>query len=489
VLEEPLAMNRTTACAFARVSGTAGSILRTAAIVAIASSAVEGGTRAAENALHSSAGALDPLVKDFPEYGLTLTFPAQLTELKDGPTKSDQLKGDWRAKLNGANITVLLYVAPSAEYGFTEPEDVSDIVLANMRDPGGGDPSFGYEKTLLVPGAFGFAPYAAIGYGPVHKKDSTEITGTLFVLGGLLKENGYSLEIHTKPALSGADARVILDFFKKGIAYKGDVRVSKWTDAEAKERWTRDAPEATHKKLEPIYRTEHYIILSNSSGAKDFGKKMEECYAAIKKVYPFEEVPGRKLMPVFLFRNADEYYDYFVKVAKTTKEQAMRSKGHAWRDYYATWFEATNDPVHIHEGTHQIFKNRLRLPGGGSWFQEGVAEYMSTRPNDRNVAARLVKTKKHVPLEELVQVQSLLFSAKEDAKGGDAAGDQYKEAALFIEFLHESKWAKPKFQDAIHALGNAAANNVPSIDRAFNALYGKDIAGVEAQWIEYCKKR
>lgn len=438
----------------------------------------------------ASAAIQDERTKPFPDYGLTLTLPVEFTGLKDGPTKGEQVKGDWRVKLNGASLTILLYVAPIKDYGFSEPEDVSDIVLANMRDPNGGDPSFGYEKTLLAPGPFGFAPYGAIGYGPVHKKDSTETTGTMFVLGGLLKEYGYSLEVHAKPVLTEEDVKIVLEFLKKGVVYKGDVRVNKWTDAEAKARWVRDAPQATHKKLEPFLRTEHYIILTNSSGGKEFGKKMEECYAAIRAMYPFEEVPGRKLMPVFLFRTPDEYYDYFVKVAENTREQAERSKGHAWRDYYATWYEAPNDPVHIHEGTHQIFKNRLRLPGGGSWFQEGVAQYMSTKRNDRNVTARLVKNKKHLPLTDFIKVKSLLFSQpKGDIKGGDEAADQYMQAALFIEFLHESKWGKAKFQDGIRALGLAPPSNVQGVDRAFNAVYGTDIAGVETQWVEYCKTR
>jgi hypothetical protein len=434
--------------------------------------------------------ARDDTSKTFPEYGLTLTFPAEFTDLAEAKAQNDQVKGDWRAKLGDARVSIYLFVLPSEEFGFAEPEDVSDITLFNMQQPESEDPSFGFEKTLLVPGPYGFAPYAAIGYGPVHKKDGTAITGTMLVMGGILKAHGYALEVHVTPALPDNDVKLIVDFFKKGVAYKGDTRVNKWTDEEAKARWMRDAPPVAQKKFEPIYRTEHYIILSDSSGAKDFGKKMEECYAAIRKVYPFEEVPGRKLMPVFLFRTDDEYFDYYVNVAKKSKDEARKSKGHSWHDYYATWFEATGDPVHIHEGTHQIFSNRLRLGGGGSWLQEGVAEYMSTKPNDRNVTARLVKTKKHLPLAELIKVQSLLFSPKKnDAKGGDEASDQYLEAAFFIEFLRESKWSKDKFQAAIHALGDAAPNNVPAIERAFHATLGTDVAGVEAQWIEYAKTR
>ena len=48
--------------------------------------------------------------------------------------------------------------------------------------------------------------------------------------------------------------------------------------------------------------------------------------------------------------------------------------------------------------THQVFGNRLRLDGGGSWFQEGVAEYICTRESERTDAANLVKKGRHVKL-------------------------------------------------------------------------------------------
>jgi hypothetical protein len=437
----------------------------------------------------ASAPAQDAHVTSFADFGLTLTMPEKFIDLRESSTPGSDLKDYWHARLGAASLSIYMYVHSSETYRLTEPDDGTANVLDNLRDPRGGDPSFAFEKTLLVPGAFGYAPYISIAYGAMHKFGATDVVGTVLVATGLLKDSGYAIEAIARPALSDDDVAVVLDFFKHGIAYTGEVRVSKWTDEEAKARWMRDAPPSTHKHFKPVARTEHYIVLSNSGEGAKFGEKMEASYALIKKTFPFEEVPGRRLMPVFLFVTPDEYYEYFADIAKITKAEAARSGGHSSRDYYATWFKATGDPVHIHEGTHQVFQNRLHLHGGGSWFQEGVAEYMSTTPNDRNIAARLVRTGKHMPLADFVRVPSLLYSAKTDVKGGDAATDQYIEAALFIEFLHDSKWSKDKFQDAIHALGLAPRSNVPAIERAFNKVFGTDIAGVERQWIEYCKTR
>jgi hypothetical protein len=435
------------------------------------------------------ASAQDAHVKEFTDIGLKVTLPDKFTDVRESSAAHGELKYTWHAKLGASSLSIYLYVIPNAALQATEPDDITAEFLNMVRSSKEGDPSFAFEKTLLVPGAYGYAPFMSIGYGATHSPTGSDVVSTLVAAAGLLKDNGYAIEFDATPALADADVGVVLDFFKHGFAYTGDVRVAKWTDEEAKARWTRDAPTSAQKHFQPILRTEHYIVLTDSSGGKAFGDKMEACYAQIKKTFPFDEVAGRRLMPVFLFVTQDEYVEYYANIAKISKEEAARSGGHSWRDYYATWFKATTDPVHIHEGTHQVFANRLHLYGGGSWLQEGVAEYMSTTPNERNITSRLVKTGKHMPLADFVRVPSLLYSSKVDVKGGDAAGDQYIEAALFIEFLHDSKWSKDKFQDAIHALGLAPRNNVPAIQRAFNKVLGTDIAGVEKQWVEYCKTR
>jgi hypothetical protein len=289
------------------------------------------------------------------------------------------------------------------------------------------------------------------------------------------------------PDLEGA--KEIEDFLTKGVSCAGEPRNWKWSDEEAEALWQRFAPPDARDKLEKIVRTRHYVILTNSSSGKTFGEKMEECYATIQEIFPFPEVEGRRLMPVFLFRTPDQYYAYFVARAGTTREQAERSKGHAWLDYYATWYEAPKDPVHIHEATHQIFANRLVLNGGGSWFQEGVAEYVETRANERNDAARLVKKERHTRLAEFIAIESLLMSAEEDIKGGNEAGDHYKQAALLIEFLRESDFGRKRFLDFVHAVGRVPRNDVPAIEAAVRQSYGCTLAELEAQWVEYCRKR
>lgn len=435
-----------------------------------------------------------PATKTFPDLGLTITLPASFTEAKEVPVSGTvQLRQRWSAKLGSVDLDIQLWALPlGSEFDFQEPEEVMDMLLYNLRDAKGGDPSFSFEDQRLVSGNFGVCPYVSLARGAVRDRDGTQEIGTRFMLGGMLEKFGYTVELLATPQPGLEGMKTIVRFLETGISYKGPVRDPKWSDAEVKERWAKDAPEKLKDKLEQFVRTKHYIIFTDS-GSKTtcakFGEQMDENYEAIKQVFPFEEVAGRKLLPLFLFLNPEGYYSFFAKQFNTTEEEARKSKGVASGDWYATFFDAKTDPVHIHEGTHQIFKNRLRLPGGGSWFQEGVAQFMSSTKNDRNVAASAVKKGKHTPLVDFIKIRSLLFSPKEDKKGGDEAASHYDLAALLIEFLHESKFGKARFQDFVHAVGLAAPNSRNAIEYAVKSVYGTDLAGLEKQWVEYCKAR
>jgi len=428
--------------------------------------------------------------KEFRDLGLTVALPASFTELAEAPEKGNQLRQRWTAKLGSASLQIDLYAVPiDARFDFKEPEDVMEMLLYNnLRDVSNGDASFSFEDQRLVEGNFGVCPYVSLARGALHDREGTQETGELFLLGGMLEKYGYSLEVTATPQPGLDAAKEIVRFLESGISYKGPVREWKWTDAEAKERWTRAVPEKLASKLE-IIRTEHFIVMTDSSGGKSFADQMEKNYQAIKKTFPFDDVAGRLLMPVFLFKTPDEYYEFFAKQFNTSVEEGSRSKGIAYGDWYATWYESPGDPVHIHEGTHQIFRNRLRLSGGGSWFQEGVAEYMSTTKNDRNVAANTVRKGRHTALYDFIKIRSLLFSPKEDKKGGDEAATHYELAALLIEFLHDSKFGKDKFQDFVRAVGLSAPNSPAAIERAVKAMYQTDLAGLDKQWVEYCKQR
>ena len=408
---------------------------------------------------------------------LTLTLPALEGLAPAGENR-------WRGNLGASRVEIAFKTLASQKYQFAEPEDVLEVGPSFWRSPeqGRNDPA----KRRARAGAYGFASYAAWERNELRSKDGSGPTGVRYLLASLLPEAGYWITLEASPPPE--DEAALVAFLEQGIAWSGPVREHRWTDEEARARFVRDAPFETHAKLEAPIRTAHYLVLTNSKGGETFGRKMEECFEAIRKVYPFDDVPGRRLLPVFLFRTSAEYFEFYASIAGIELESAERSKGHAWRDYYATWYEAPGDLVHIHEATHQIFANRLGLHGAGSWFQEGVAQYMSTKPGDRSAAAGRVKRGEHVPLARFVEIPSLLQSSDPDAPGGPEAGDHYAQAAVLIEFLRESKWAKAKFPLFLARMGRAPRSLV-GVEAVFEEVYDVGVDGIEERFVEYCKKR
>ena len=109
--------------------------------------------------------------------------------------------------------------------------------------------------------------------------------------------------------------------------------------------------------------------------------------------------------------------------------------------------------------------------------------------SDKAGVSRPTKNGKHTPIEEFVGLKSLLYSSKENKKGGDGAGDHYKQAALLIEFLRESKFGKAKFDEFLDAMGRVPRGNVERIDAVFRDVYGSGLSEVDAAFQAYCKKR
>ena len=447
-------------------------------------------------ALIAMAGSAGAQAAEFPELGLTIRPPEVEGLLERRGEPDAQTRCVWTGTLNGSTFRMDLIALTVESGGFREAGGVTEAIVAYFR----GANDFEVDESWYLTGEeYGFAPVLAVVSGVAAVEG--EVGAEQFIAGGLTKEFGYALYIRVDPPLSDADRKPLLDFFENGISYDGPTRDPDWTLDEIKARWLRDAPEDLHddflrnlaKKAwvkKSVIRTKNYLIMTNASGGKLFAKKMDENLKEIAKVFPFTDVKGRRLMPVFLFRTPEEYYGYYVKVTGASLDSARRSKGFATRDFYATWYEAPKDPVHIHEQVHQIFSNRLLLGGGGSWFQEGVAEYVETSENDRNVAARQVKAGKHMPLAEFFEIRSLLWSTDKDrTQGGSAAGDLYKQAALFIEFLRESKWGKDKFDEFLYTVGYLRRNDVEKIGAAFDEIYDASIDDVDAEFRAYCAKR
>jgi len=417
--------------------------------------------------------------------------------LQDGQLSKDPgvLRSWWFGGFAKSRIRISVFVYSNENYSVSIPEDLIDISERhhNSRadDDGrtttdGKGSQWHFDTEYFVPGPYGYVPYAVIG----EKLDSAnKPPQSVFCMAGVTKENSYTIEIDAKPPLDAETSAKIISFLKDKVRYAGEVYTREWKDEEILERWERHAPEELAGDLE-IFRTKHFVIMTNSSGKKKFAKELEKSYTAIKKMYPFEEREDLRLLPIYLFRTSDQYFDFCVRALSWSRDQAKQSKGVASRDFYATWYEAPKDLVHIHELTHQLFANRLRLRGGGSWFQEGVAEYMSTSKNDRGEFKSLVKKERYVSFAEFFARTSLLQgSGGQRLDGTRPSREAYLQAACITEFVHKSKWSKGKLQEFIHAVGRTGRGDLAQIETELQRVFGVGVEGFEEQFVAYWKKR
>lgn len=408
-----------------------------------------------------------------------------------GRRPAGQVYEFWRAELDAVKLEIVLRVMPRSEYeDLDAPSDIVEVTEWNRANDDRAAKKaaiFSFDEHRAVPGAFGWISYGWLGVKTLHL--DTKPIGTFLDFAVLTRDHGWELEIDAEPALDAAQLERLVETLRLAITYDGPKMEPNWTDEEVEERWRADAPKKVQEDQDLfVVRTEHYLIMTvlKKGTAGEFGKKMDENYERIRSIFPFDDVPGQRLLPIYYFQSDDEYFDFLVGKIGWSREQAERSGGVASGDWYATYHQAINAPVHIHEATHQIFDNRLMLGGGGSWYQEGVAEYMSSNENDLNELKRLAKDDEHTPFQKFFVVPSLLMSNEGERVSGESnAGLAYAQAAAIIEYVRHSKETRARFLPWIHAVGRTARGDLPSLERATVQTLGFDLAELESRWKAY----
>ncbi|MEM8712866.1 MAG: hypothetical protein AAGG01_18090 [Planctomycetota bacterium] len=441
--------------------------------------------------------AFDPVQEggtfDVPEFELTLDLSG-LEKLEGGLHTRGQQRGQWSAEYNGTRITFSLAALTVKEgFDFSSPSEIAMIVGNNrgnaLRKKGG---SYEYQISKPIEGSFGFVPYGWLAAHDTYtgtKKDGYDI-----VLGGVTKAGAWFLDMNLQGRLKDKDWTKFEEWAAGVPTYSGPIMDPEWTEEEEEARWERSMPDSVEgNSNNQVIRTKYYIIFTNvgKSTVRAFAKQVDENYEKVRSVYPFEDLPGQRLLPIFYFVNNTEYYDWCEKNISWTRKQAAQSGGVASGDAYSTYHQAIKASVHIHEQTHQIFKNRLHLGGGGSWFQEGVAEYISVQPTEINEVKQLAKKGRTKPLAELMVVPSLLMSADgaQQKTGGSVAGSAYAQAASVVEFVKHSKFGKDRFLEWIHAMGSVGRGDLPAIKRGITEVYGVTLEEFEEAYVEYWAKR
>lgn len=418
------------------------------------------------------------------EYELTLQLDAFEQLQEHSLDDSGQVKRSWSASVANTQLDLRLVVL-SESFGLRDALQVIELLEENRQ---GDDRGYAFDPSEALDGIYGWTRVGWLGAHPAEGGYDR------VVIAGVLRKQAYFLELLPREPAGVAFLEAARAFALEGVRYTGASRDPAWTEEELAQRWEEIAPDRVKEQGElGVRRTKHYVILTNMRAnggtVKKFGKLMEERYEEIRELFPFDDLPGGRLLPIYLFQTPAQYHAFLVKVLQMSQEEAERTAGIAYADFYSTSYAAPNDPVHKHEAVHQIFSNVLRLNGGGSWFQEGVAEYAEGKKNDRKPFRNVVKREKHMPLREFFALRSLIFSQDIDKKQGDRAGDSYLQAGCLIEYVAESKELKEQFQAFVHRMGSLRRNDVDGIEGVLQDLYQLSLDDFEAGFLEYWRKR
>jgi hypothetical protein len=240
--------------------------------------------------------------------------------------------------------------------------------------------------------------------------------------------------------------------------------------------------EARAKKVAKI-PTKHFEIYTDSAAAQGkFPKALETAYEFSKKTLGLPEMD--EPLPCYIFQNSNLYFDFCVRCAHWTKEEAEKTAGHGSGRYFATYYQSPDAPVVVHELTHSIV-HRAIGGQGGSWLQEGIAVYVEhlwQRQSAAESFAAGLRTGQFVHLPEFMKMPQLIDA--NDVKGGAKTADRlYLQAGAFYEFLVRGPRA------------DVARGLIPILTRtpkedaeqpAFvENLFGMSLEQIEKEWIAW----
>jgi hypothetical protein len=230
-------------------------------------------------------------------------------------------------------------------------------------------------------------------------------------------------------------------------------------------------------------QSDHYLVYTNGPAdtVKKFSVTLEELYAFVKKQIPFEDVDH--LLTAYIFASDEEYFRFSVQFAGYSEQGARATAGHATAQYYATYYQDPRSPVVFHEATHQIIHACVKVPGVGSWFQEGIAVWFEKKKTNATVEDDIKSDLKHgncYPLSEFFAIPVLLS----DPKGNGHRN--YMHAGALLDFMMTTKLAPVagKFPDFLAAArkGRGFGRGPEVSAELIKVAYGLTVPEFEALW-------
>lgn len=433
----------------------------------------------------------DPI--PFSQYELALALPA--LESRASVPPSGNRKGEWTGNLGAASVRLRFHVLATADYDFFEPEDVVEVWRNSIRDPDdeegeAQDFDFTFEPTRCVDGMVGATPILACARATARKKRGAESEGTLLLFGGLLPEHGWSLRADVWPALDAEATAALVASLERCVTYEGPVRDPRWSDAELQALWKELVPEAMLEKLQKPIRTAHYVVLTNSASPGPLVKKLEGWHARIAKVLPADELEGRRLLPLLLFRTGAAFEAFYRHHEELDARDEVGEESLATDHWVATACDVDDEEELLLDLTKQVLIVRSRAWGGCMWLRSGLREYLATNPSDRAEGVRALRKGKGTALERLLDDEEWEFQDREvDRKGTSEEVDYWTQSALWMEFLHTGPWPADSFPRFVRAAGCVRKGDGAGVAAVLRSIYGLELTELDAKRAEALPKR
>lgn len=429
----------------------------------------------------------------FEDLEIELTLP-KLAEMSQATPELDTCKGEWRGKLGSCEARVQLFVLGRSDYDFFEPEDVVETWRDTIRDPDedgeGKHHQFTFEPTRSIAALAGCTPILATVQGSKTSKTDAAQKYALVLVGSLLPKHGWLVRADVSPPPDADTLRAFVAELEKCVTYKGKPCDPKWTEDEARAYWQRIAPESTWKKFEKPTRTKHFIVLTNSTSPGPFVKKLEGWYESIAKIVPVDELAGRKLLPIVLFRTDDDFQNFYRAYYKMEQKDEVQDVSIAVGDWIATSCDYDNEYQHMFDVTTQLLTVRARASDGNQWFRLGLCHYAARKPRERSAAYKAVKKGRYSSLSKLFDNGIWDEQYRErDMTGTSEETSYWDQGALWMEFLHTGPWPKDSFARFVRTVGSIPQTDDAAIRAALESIYGMDLTALEKKWVQFCSKK
>lgn len=293
------------------------------------------------------------------------------------------------------------------------------------------------------------------------------------------------------PATTRAACRSFLRFVRL-VPRRGLTVVAEDEETRQRAAIARGFPEADRDRV-AIRESAHYRLFTTAPVDEQLLELLEQ--ELLPRVVAICGVKCRRnaLLPIFLHKRRSAYILATMRLGLSA-QQVEAMEGHAWDQYYSTWYSGPRHPVHIHEGTHQYVTATLGLDGGGPWLQEGFARWVETqysRETPARNARNLLRTRKDFPtLRALLASRSFLLRGNLQSGDGQKRNlstiELYDISASFVQYLAQEH--RSRFRQVFLQCGVLPSGQDKLVVDALERCLGMSFRKLEADWKRWLRE-